>query len=173
MKLLKLVQALIVVFIVAVVIFRRGMIFVPINQHRLSRKGTFVVAIRVLLADDSEDILAELREDLSKEFDIVGTARNGEEAVQAVLHVDPDVLVIDIAMPVLNGIQASSRVARFTRALKSYSSPSTNRRSTFQPRFLRGFRLRYETATCKRSGPGYSRSVSWLCLSKMSKCLSG
>jgi DNA-binding NarL/FixJ family response regulator len=58
-----------------------------------------VVAIRVLLADDSEDILAELREDLSKEFDIVGTARNGEEAVQAVLHVDPDVLVIDIACP--------------------------------------------------------------------------
>ena len=67
--------------------------FCPINQHRLSREGTFVVAIRVLLADDSEDILAELREDLSKEFDIVGTARNGEEAVQAVLHVDPAVFV--------------------------------------------------------------------------------
>jgi hypothetical protein len=38
-----------------------------------------VVAIRVLLADDSEDILADLREELSKEFDIVGTAGNGEE----------------------------------------------------------------------------------------------
>jgi DNA-binding NarL/FixJ family response regulator len=69
-----------------------------------------VARIRVLLADDSEANLAELREELSNEFDIVGTAGNGEEAVRAVLHLDPDVLVIDIAMPVLNGIQASSRI---------------------------------------------------------------
>jgi DNA-binding NarL/FixJ family response regulator len=71
-----------------------------------------VATIRVLLADDSEDILADLREELSKEFEIIGTAGNGEEAVQAVLHLDPDVLVIDIAMPVLNGIQASSRIRK-------------------------------------------------------------
>jgi DNA-binding NarL/FixJ family response regulator len=69
-----------------------------------------VARIRVLLADDSEANLAELREELSNEFDIVGTAGNGEEAVRAVLQLDPDVLVIDIAMPVLNGIQASSRI---------------------------------------------------------------
>jgi DNA-binding NarL/FixJ family response regulator len=78
----------------------------------VSREGTFVVTIRVLLADDSEDILAELREDLSKEFDIVGTAGNGEEAVRAVLRLDPDVIVIDIAMPVLNRIQASLRIRK-------------------------------------------------------------
>ena len=71
-----------------------------------------MATIRVLLADDSEDILADLREELSKEFDIVGPAGNGEEAVRAVLDLDPDVLVIDIAMPVLNGIQASSRIRK-------------------------------------------------------------
>ena len=71
-----------------------------------------MVAIRVLLADDSEALLADLREELSKEFDIVGTAENGEDAVRAVLQLDPDVLVIDIAMPVLNGIQASSRIRK-------------------------------------------------------------
>jgi DNA-binding NarL/FixJ family response regulator len=69
-----------------------------------------VATIRVLLADDNEALLAELREELCKDFDIVGTAANGQEAVQAVLHFDPDVVVIDIAMPVLNGIQASSRI---------------------------------------------------------------
>jgi DNA-binding NarL/FixJ family response regulator len=69
-----------------------------------------VAKIRVLLADDSETVLAELLGELGKEFDIVGTARNGEEAIQAVLRLDPDVLVLDIAMPVLNGIQASLRL---------------------------------------------------------------
>jgi two-component system nitrate/nitrite response regulator NarL len=63
-----------------------------------------------LLADDSETVLAELLGELGKEFDIVGTVENGEEAIQAVLRLDPDVLVLDIAMPVLNGIQASLRI---------------------------------------------------------------
>jgi two-component system, NarL family, response regulator NreC len=76
----------------------------------VSHEGTVVATIRVLLADDSEALLADLREELSKDFDIVGTAANGQEAIQAVLHHDPDVLVIDIAMPVLNGIQASLRI---------------------------------------------------------------
>jgi DNA-binding NarL/FixJ family response regulator len=80
------------------------------DRRYVPHEGTLVATIKVLLADDSEDILAELREELSKEFDIVGTAGNGEEAVRAVLRLDPDVLVIDITMPVLNGIQASSHI---------------------------------------------------------------
>ncbi len=71
-----------------------------------------MATIRVLLADDNEALLADLSEELSKDFDIVGTAGNGEEAVRAVLHLDPDVLVIDIAMPGLNGIQASSHIRK-------------------------------------------------------------
>jgi DNA-binding NarL/FixJ family response regulator len=82
------------------------------NKRCVSHEGTPVATIRILLADDSEAMLADLREELSKEFEIIGTAGNGEEAVQAVLHLDPDVLVIDIAMPVLNGIQASSRIRK-------------------------------------------------------------
>jgi DNA-binding NarL/FixJ family response regulator len=78
----------------------------------LSHEGTFVATITVLLADDSEAVLAELRTELSKEFDIVGTAGNGEDAIKAVVSLDPDVLVLDIAMPVLNGIQASSHIHR-------------------------------------------------------------
>lgn len=69
-----------------------------------------MATIRVLLADDSEAVLAELRGELGEEFEIVGTAENGEEAIQAVLRFDPDVLVLDIAMPGLNGIQASLRL---------------------------------------------------------------
>jgi DNA-binding NarL/FixJ family response regulator len=82
------------------------------DKRYVSHEGTLVATITVLLADDSEALLADLREELSKDFDIVGTAGDGEEAVQAVLQLDPDVLVIDIAMPVLNGIQASSRIRK-------------------------------------------------------------
>jgi DNA-binding NarL/FixJ family response regulator len=71
-----------------------------------------VSKIRVLLADDSETVLAELRGELAKEFDIVGTVGNGQEAIEAVLRLDPDVLVLDITMPVLNGIQASAYIRK-------------------------------------------------------------
>jgi DNA-binding NarL/FixJ family response regulator len=69
-----------------------------------------VAQISVLLADDNGDMLTDLREELGKEFAIAGTAENGEEAIRAVVRSDPDVLVLDIAMPVLNGIQVASRL---------------------------------------------------------------
>lgn len=64
---------------------------------------------RLLLADDHESVLVRLSS-LLREFDVVGTARNGKEAVAEVQRLDPDVLVIDISMPVLNGLQAASQL---------------------------------------------------------------
>ena len=64
--------------------------------------------IRVLLADDHEATLDWTRTLLNGEFDVVGTARNGRDAVAEVRRLDPDVLVIDISMPFLNGLQAAS-----------------------------------------------------------------
>lgn len=64
-------------------------------------------SIRVLLADDHEGFLRRLRGELGPEFEIVGTAENGEDAVDAVRRLDPDVLVIDMAMPVMDGLQAT------------------------------------------------------------------
>jgi DNA-binding NarL/FixJ family response regulator len=69
-----------------------------------------VARVRVLLADDHKDFLRTVRGELDPEFEIVGTAENGEAAVQAVGRLDPDVLVIDISMPVLDGLQAAARL---------------------------------------------------------------
>jgi DNA-binding NarL/FixJ family response regulator len=69
-----------------------------------------VSKVRVLLADDHQAILAKVRRELGEEFEIVGIVGNGEEAVAAVCRLDPDVLVIDISMPVLNGLEAASRL---------------------------------------------------------------
>jgi DNA-binding NarL/FixJ family response regulator len=66
--------------------------------------------IRVLLADDHEAFLARVRSLLSEEFEIVAAVKNGSEAVTEVQRLDPDVLVIDISMPVLDGLQAVSKL---------------------------------------------------------------
>jgi len=66
--------------------------------------------IRVLLADDHEAILASIRMVLGDEFDVVGAVNTGRDAVEQVQRLDPDILVIDISMPLLNGLQASSQL---------------------------------------------------------------
>jgi DNA-binding NarL/FixJ family response regulator len=64
----------------------------------------------VLIADDHAGFLAELRQELGEDFEIVGTAGDGVQAVAAVLRLDPDILVTDISMPNLDGLQAAARL---------------------------------------------------------------
>ena len=66
--------------------------------------------IQVLLADDNRAMLTDLRDELSKEFSIRGAVDNGEEAIREVLRLDPDILVLDITMPGLSGIQVASHL---------------------------------------------------------------
>jgi DNA-binding NarL/FixJ family response regulator len=72
-----------------------------------SREFLFLAKIRVIVADDYAAVRSRVRQALGDEFELVATAENGEEAVSAVLRLDPDVLVIDISMPVLNGLEAA------------------------------------------------------------------
>jgi|tagenome__1003787_1003787.scaffolds.fasta_scaffold20966965_5 DNA-binding NarL/FixJ family response regulator len=65
---------------------------------------------RVLLADDLPQIRERLTELLRCDFDIVATAQNGQQAVEAASTLDPDVIVLDISMPILNGIQVASHL---------------------------------------------------------------
>jgi CheY-like chemotaxis protein len=64
----------------------------------------------VLLADDNRAMLADLGDELSKEFAIAGAVDNGEEAIREVVRLDPDILVVDITMPGLSGIQVASHL---------------------------------------------------------------
>jgi len=67
---------------------------------------------RVLLADDSSRILTEVSKLLSSQFEVVGCVLNGEQAVEAALRLQPDVLVIDVLMPALDGFEAARRLRR-------------------------------------------------------------
>ncbi len=68
--------------------------------------------ISVVLADDHTIVREGLRALLAVESDIrvVGEAHNGREAVELVRRLKPDVVVMDIAMPLLNGIGAAGRI---------------------------------------------------------------
>jgi DNA-binding NarL/FixJ family response regulator len=62
--------------------------------------------IRVLLADDHDTVLERVRTVLGDEFEIIGVVKNGRDAVTQTQQLNPDVLVIDISMPVLDGLKA-------------------------------------------------------------------
>src|SRR5262245_10219225 len=66
--------------------------------------------IRLLLADDHVMFAQGLESLLSEEFELLGTAGNGEELVSAAMRSRPDVILVDISMPVLNGLDAVRRI---------------------------------------------------------------
>jgi len=63
---------------------------------------------RVVLADDQEEILETVSRVLRSDFDIVAAVPDGESAIEAVARLDPDLVVLDISMPILNGLEAAS-----------------------------------------------------------------
>ncbi len=76
--------------------------------------------IRILLADDHTIVrqgLARLLED-QPGFKVVGEAENGKVAVEKALALKPDVIIMDIAMPFLNGIEASKRIKKLLPKVK-------------------------------------------------------
>lgn len=66
---------------------------------------------RVLLADDNTQVLEYVREFLSANCcEVLGAVTDGEAAIVAAAQLLPDVVVLDISMPVLNGIEAAKRM---------------------------------------------------------------
>ena len=76
--------------------------------------------IRVLLVDDHGMVRQGLRSMLESyaDIEIVGEARNGEEAVALVERLQPSIVVMDINMPKMNGIEATAKIKfRFPRTI--------------------------------------------------------
>jgi DNA-binding NarL/FixJ family response regulator len=65
--------------------------------------------VKILIADDHDLIHNGIKNILRpiKRFKIIGKANNGEEAVRKAMELKPDVILMDISMPVLNGIEAT------------------------------------------------------------------
>ena len=65
-----------------------------------------------MLADDHQPMVAKVRGTLGEEFEVIGTAENGDQAADSVLTLDADLLITDISMPVVNGLQAAKRLQK-------------------------------------------------------------
>ena len=67
----------------------------------------------VLLADDQEEVLNAIARTLRDEFQVVGAAENGMRTLDLVAKLSPDVLLLDISMPAMNGIEVALRLRAF------------------------------------------------------------
>ena len=72
---------------------------------------------RILLADDHPGLLKKISRLLETEFEVVGAVEDGQALISAAAALQPDVVIIDITMPVINGIEAA-------RQLKQAASPT-------------------------------------------------
>ena len=72
------------------------------------------MTVRILIADDHGIVRKGLRLQLeqNKQFQVVGEANDGREAVRMAEELTPDIVIMDIAMPNLNGIQATTQMVR-------------------------------------------------------------
>ena len=74
--------------------------------------------IRVLLADDHALLLGAFERLLAGEFDVVGQVSDGRAAVAAAERLKPDVVVMDMSMPLLNGLDAARQIKRKLHEVK-------------------------------------------------------
>jgi DNA-binding NarL/FixJ family response regulator len=81
-------------------------------QAQNNRVALFTKRITVLLADDNRLLRKEFRKLLEREIDleVVGEAKNGLEAVAMVKQLRPAVVLMDVAMPLLNGLQSTCQI---------------------------------------------------------------
>jgi DNA-binding NarL/FixJ family response regulator len=73
---------------------------------------------RILLADDHTMLLEAFRALLEPEFEVVGTATDGRMLVEEFSRLKPDVVVIDVGMPLLNGLDAGRQLKALQRSVK-------------------------------------------------------
>ena len=67
---------------------------------------------RILLADDHKMLLAAFRKLLEPDYEIVGVVEDGRALIAAAQELVPDIIVLDIAMPVLNGLDAGRHIKK-------------------------------------------------------------
>jgi DNA-binding NarL/FixJ family response regulator len=73
---------------------------------------------RILIADDHTLVADLCKLLLEPEFEVVGTVNNGRAMVRAVAEMKPDVIIVDVAMPILNGLDASAQAKEIAPCTK-------------------------------------------------------
>ncbi len=76
--------------------------------------------MKVLIVDDSPIMRKFIRNVLEKNegFEVVGEAKNGKEAIELVKNLSPDIITLDLTMPVMGGFDAAEEILKFKESSK-------------------------------------------------------
>jgi DNA-binding NarL/FixJ family response regulator len=80
--------------------------------------GELMTLPRVMLADDHTILVEAFRKLLESQFEIVGTVSDGRALLEAAPQLKPDLIVVDIGMPLMNGLEAGLRLKELMPAVK-------------------------------------------------------
>jgi DNA-binding NarL/FixJ family response regulator len=76
------------------------------------------IRVRVLIADDNEAMRNTVIRLLTPEYEVVGAVDNGRALVDAELELKPDIGIVDISMPILNGVEAAHEIKKHGSKMK-------------------------------------------------------
>ena len=82
------------------------------------RETTPVIKARLMVADDHAAMLKELTRLLQRDYQVVGAVSDGDLAVESAKELKPDLMVLDIHMPRMGGIEAAQELRRLGCAVK-------------------------------------------------------
>ncbi len=97
---------------------------------------------RIMVVDDFKDWRREVRSILeqNQELSVVGEASDGAESVQKAAELKPDLIVLDIGLPILNGIEAATRISKLSPGSRILCLSQDNDAGTVQAAFEAGAR---------------------------------
>lgn len=84
----------------------------PSSWNSVWARSEDFMKLRIVVADDNADFLSELISVLETEFDVVATAKDGKSALESIHSYCPDVVVLDLEMPLLNGIEVTRELVK-------------------------------------------------------------
>ena len=113
---------------------QRMLLLNPYYRRRLNQK------IRVLIVDDNPETRENLRKLLhfASDIEIVGAATDGQEAIQKALDLRPDIILMDVLMPGLDGISAVETIYRQTPTIKTIMMSVQGDSDTFRRALMAG-----------------------------------
>ena len=96
---------------------------------------------RILIVDDTSFMRVALRDTLTNNgFDVVGEAVNGVEAVQKYFELNPDIITLDITMPIMDGIEALREIRSRDPKVKAIMVSAMGQESLIRKSILSGAR---------------------------------
>ncbi len=96
------------------------------------------MTVNVLIVDNSEVMREVLREAIGENFHVVGEAANGREAIEAAETYDIDVIMMDMVMPEVDGVEATARIKQMDPSIKIIFCTSVTQQERMKPAIRAG-----------------------------------